>query len=61
MANITRRGFVGAAAAVAPLVAQAPVVPRPAGEFAFNMVGGKQTMLSSLKGKTTLVAFLIST
>ena len=52
---------MGAAAAAAPLAAQTPVIPRPAGEFAFNMVGGKQIMLSSYKGKITVVSFLIST
>ena len=60
MGTVTRRGFIGAAAAV-PLAAQNPVLPRPAAEFAFKMPGGKPAMLSSLKGKLTLVAFLVST
>ena len=63
MDNLTRRGFIGAAAAAAPLAAQGPtaLLPRPATEFAFNMVGGKPIMLSSYKGKITLVSFLVST
>jgi thiol-disulfide isomerase/thioredoxin len=36
-------------------------VPRPAGEFAINMMGGGQTLLSHYAGKVVLLAFISTT
>ncbi len=38
-----------------------PVVPRKAGEFVFQMVGGPQQLLSMYKGKTIVLAFMYTT
>jgi len=44
---------------VAP-IAQAAVLPRPAPELAINMGQGKQLRISQYKGKTVVVAFILT-
>src|SRR5580658_3671514 len=40
---------------------RAPVVPRKAAEFVFQMVDGPQQLLSMYKGKTIVLAFMYTT
>ena len=56
---MTRRSMLGTLASVAA-VAAAPV-PRPAGEFGFELVGGKQTLISQFRGKAVMLAFFSTT
>jgi peroxiredoxin len=44
-----------------PMLAATPQVPRPAKEFTFVDPGGKQTLLSSYKGKVVCIQFLYTT
>ncbi len=39
----------------------APQVPRKAAEFVVNMIDGQQKLLSSLRGKTVVAAFMFTT
>jgi peroxiredoxin len=50
-----------AATVLAAQSTPAPVVPRKAPEFVINMVDGAQRLLSSLRGKTVVLAFLLTT
>ncbi|MDQ6664873.1 MAG: hypothetical protein M3Z23_10815 [Acidobacteriota bacterium] len=47
--------------ALAAVSAFADSVPRQSPEFAIQMSGGGQTLLSSYKGKVVVVAFLFTT
>jgi peroxiredoxin len=47
--------------ALAAFSASAQQVPRPAGEFAINMVNGRQILLSQYTGKVVLLAFMFTT
>ena len=38
-----------------------PVIPRPAPDFAINLVGGQQIQLSQYKGKVVVLAFILTT
>jgi thiol-disulfide isomerase/thioredoxin len=49
------------ALAVPALAAQIPQVPRPAKELAVVEPSGKQTLVSSLKGKVVVIQFLATT
>ena len=44
-----------------PMLAATPPVPRPAKEFTFVDPSGKQTLLSSYKGKAVCIQFLYTT
>jgi thiol-disulfide isomerase/thioredoxin len=46
---------------LAGLSAYAQTVPRPAGEFAIDMPGGGQTLLSQYAGKVVVLAFISTT
>lgn len=46
---------------LAPVLAQAQEVPRPAGEFAISLNDGGQILLSRYSGKVVLLAFLYTT
>lgn len=46
---------------LAPVLALAQEVPRPAGEFAIGMNDGGQILLSHYSGKVVLLAFLYTT
>ncbi len=47
--------------ALTTVLAWGQQVPRPAGEFAINMLGGGQTLLSHYSGKVVLLAFISTT
>jgi peroxiredoxin len=49
------------AALAVPMFAAAPVVPRPAREFTFVEPSGKQTLVSTMKGKVVVIQFLYTT
>lgn len=55
------RKFLVLAAAVALAFPALAETPRPAPEFAINMPGGGQKLLSSYKGKPVLLAFFFTT
>jgi hypothetical protein len=46
---------------LAPVLALAQEVPRPAGEFAIGLNSGGQILLSQYSGKVVLLAFLYTT
>lgn len=48
-------------AAISGSVLNAASVPRKAPEFVIEMPGGKQTLLSSYRGKTVVLAFMFTT
>jgi thiol-disulfide isomerase/thioredoxin len=48
-------------AGTAPAAPKAPVVPRKAAEFVFNMVEGPTQLLSMYKGKTIVLALMFTT
>lgn len=49
------------AVSVCSIMPAAPIVPRPAGEFTYSDLKGKNHALSSLRGKVVLVQFLSTT
>jgi thiol-disulfide isomerase/thioredoxin len=53
--------LVGGALAAGPALPKAPVVPRKAAEFVFNMADGPQQLLSMYKGKTVVMALMFTT
>jgi thiol-disulfide isomerase/thioredoxin len=60
--SMCSRYFFGAAALwLTGVMAFAQQVPRPAGEFAINMMGGGQTLLSQYTGKVVVLAFISTT
>lgn len=62
MRIFSRSRLIAAVLALAiPMLAAIPPVPRPAKEFTFVDPGGKQTLLSSYKGKVVLIQFLYTT
>ena len=46
---------------LAPALARAQEIPRPAGEFAIGLNNGGQILLSQYSGKVVLLAFLYTT
>jgi len=61
---MTRRTLLGKVAlgTVADSAALvAATVPRPAGEFGFELVGGKQALISQFRGKAVMLAFFSTT
>lgn len=56
---MTRRSMLGTIAGVAALNGAA--VPRPAGEFGFELPGGKQALISQFRGKAVMLAFFSTT
>src|SRR5258708_38539247 len=53
--------ILGIVLALAPITFAKPPVPRPAKEFTIVEPSGKQTLLSSYKGKVVLMQFLYTT
>jgi peroxiredoxin len=45
---------------LAPLMVRAATIPRPAPDFAINMATGKPIKLSQYKGKTVVLAFILT-
>lgn len=52
--------LAGGSLYAAPSVPKA-TVPRPAGEFGFEVPGGKQVLISSFRGKVVMLAFFSTT
>lgn len=57
--SMTRRTMLGTMAGSAVLAAA--TVPRSAGEFGFELVGGKQALISQFRGKAVMLAFFSTT